>query len=234
MLLKSVLVPDVYTGAAQVANTLLALYGGGANGGAGGGGKGGGTGGGGVGGGDGGAGDGGGCGGGGEGGGSGGGGLGGGCGGDGLGGGVGGGEGDVGEARDIHPLNKRPVGERAALWALNHVYEQKVVSAGPGFAKVTFADGKATVAFIKDAEGLALRGPGGFELAGEDRKFFPAKAELKGTSIEVTAAEVSKPVALRYAFLNFPECTIYNGAGLPALPFRTDDWPVRPLEQNQK
>lgn len=137
---------------------------------------------------------------------------------------------DVGESREIHPLNKRPVGERAALWALDHVYGQKVVSAGPSFGKVTFSDGKATVAFTRDAEGLALRGPGGFELAGEDRKFFPGKAGLNGTAIEVTAAEVSKPVALRYAFQNFPECTVYNATGLPALPFRTDDWPVRTAE----
>ena len=135
---------------------------------------------------------------------------------------------DVGEAANIHPLNKKPVGERAALWALNHVYGQMVVAEGPKFGQVEFSAGKAVVNFTANADGLTLKSPGGFELAGADRKFFPAKAELKGGALEVIAAEVGKPVALRYAFLNFPECTIYNGAGLPALPFRTDDWPVKP------
>ena len=136
---------------------------------------------------------------------------------------------DVGEATNIHPANKKPVGERAALWALNHVYGQKVVSEGPKFGKVEFSAGKAVVHFTANAEGLTLKSPGGFELAGENRKFVPAQAALKGGALEVMAAEVGNPVALRYAFLIFPECTIYNGAGLPALPFRTDDWPVKPV-----
>ena len=135
---------------------------------------------------------------------------------------------DVGDPTNIHPANKKPVGERAGLWALNHVYGQKVVCEGPGFGKVAFSAGKAVVPLATNKEGVVLKSPGGFELAGEDRKFVPAKAELKGETLEVTAPEVSKPVALRYAFLNFPECTLYNGAGLPAMPFRTDDWPLVP------
>lgn len=135
---------------------------------------------------------------------------------------------DVGDAGNIHPLNKKPVGERAALWTLNHVYGEKLVSEGPGFGKVDFVTGKAVVPLTTNKEGVVLKSPGGFELAGEDRKFYPARAELKGETIEVSAPEVSKPVALRYAFLNFPECTLYNGAGIPALPFRTDDWPLVP------
>jgi len=135
---------------------------------------------------------------------------------------------DVGEPTNIHPHNKKPVGERAGLWALNHVYGQKVVCEGPGFGKVAFSAGKAVVPLATNTEGVVLKSPGGFELAGEDRKFVPAKAELKGETLEVTAPEVAKPVALRYAFLNFPECTVYNGAGLPAMPYRTDDWPLVP------
>ncbi|NBZ95176.1 MAG: hypothetical protein EBR40_01885 [Proteobacteria bacterium] len=135
---------------------------------------------------------------------------------------------DVGDAGNIHPLDKKPVGERAALWALNHVYGEKVVSEGPGFGKVDFATGKAVVPLTSNKEGVVLKSPGGFELAGKDRKFYPAKEELKDGSIEVSSPEVSKPVALRYAFLNFPECSLYNGAGIPALPFRTDDWPLVP------
>ncbi len=136
---------------------------------------------------------------------------------------------DVGDPTNIHPPNKKPVGERAALWALNHVYGQKVVAEGPGFGKVEFAAGKALANLTTNKDGLVLKSPGGFELAGVDRKFYPAKAELMGDKLTVTAQEVSKPVALRYAFLNFPECTVYNGAGLPALPFRTDVWTVQPL-----
>ena len=136
---------------------------------------------------------------------------------------------DVGEPTNIHPHNKQPVGDRAALWALNHVYGQQVVAEGPGFGKVTFAAGKALVPLTTNKDGVVLKGPGGFELAGADQKFIPAKAELKGASLEVTAPEVPTPVALRYAFLNFPECTVYNGAGIPAMPFRTDDWPVQPV-----
>ena len=137
---------------------------------------------------------------------------------------------DVGEAGNIHPLNKKPVGQRAALWALNHVYGQKVVSEGPGFGNVDFSNGKAVVPLTGSKEGVVLKSAGGFELADASRRFYPAKAELKGETLEVIAPEVAKPVALRYAFLNFPECTVYNGAGLPAMPFRTDDWPVNPGE----
>jgi len=135
---------------------------------------------------------------------------------------------DVGDPTNIHPPNKKPVGERAALWALNHVYGHKVISEGPKFGKIDLSSGKAVVAFAANAEGLMLKSSGGFELAGEDRKFVPAKAELKGATLEVSTPAVSNPVALRYAFLNFPECTVYNGAGLPALPFRTDMETVGP------
>jgi len=141
---------------------------------------------------------------------------------------------DVGDPTNIHPANKKPVGERAALWALNHLYGQKVVAEGPKFGKIDFSNGKAVVAFAANAVGLTLKGPGGFELAGADRRFYPAKAELKGEMLEVTATEVSKPMALRYAFLNFPECTVYNGADLPALPFRTDTETIGPSPPRNK
>ncbi|MFA6293093.1 MAG: sialate O-acetylesterase [Victivallales bacterium] len=136
---------------------------------------------------------------------------------------------DVGDAGNIHPKNKQTVGQRTAFWALGHVYGKKLISDGPKVGRVAFAQGKAVVSFSENAEGLTLKGPGGFELAGADQKFFPAKAEIKGESLEVTAPEVANPAALRYAFKNFPECTVYNGAGLPALPFRTDVWLVKPV-----
>lgn len=133
---------------------------------------------------------------------------------------------DLGQAANIHPSNKQDVGLRAALWALRNVYSRSLVCEGPRLAKVNFEAGKAVVAVTGEKDGLLLKSPAGFELAGEDRKFVAAKAELKDGSIVVTSPGVSTPVALRYAFLNFPTCTVYNGAGLPALPFRTDRWTV--------
>ena len=133
---------------------------------------------------------------------------------------------DVGEEKNIHPHNKKPVGERAAMWALSHVYKKEVVGDGPKVGLVEYAVGKAIVKFTEHADGLVLKSAGGFQLAGADKKFYPAKAELKGKTIEVTAPEVAVLVALRYDFLNYPESTVYNGAGIPALPFRTDDWAI--------
>ena len=135
---------------------------------------------------------------------------------------------DLGQAQNIHPANKQQVGLRAALWALRTVYGRSLVCEGPRLSKVRFEAGKAVVTVTGEKDGLMLKSPAGFELAAEDRKFVAATAELKDGCITVTSPSVSAPVALRYAFLNFPTCTVYNGAGLPALPFRTDRWPVDP------
>jgi sialate O-acetylesterase len=139
---------------------------------------------------------------------------------------------DLGEkSYTTHPPNKQAVGERAALWALAQVYGRPIEGDGPRFGGITFAPGKASVELLGNAQGLRITGPGGFELAGADRKFIPARAALQEGRIELTAPGVERPEALRYAFGNFPECTVYNGAGLPALPFRTDRWPVQPGER---
>jgi hypothetical protein len=132
---------------------------------------------------------------------------------------------------NIHPPNKKPVGERAALWALHHTYGQNIISEGPGFGKVEFTAGKAVVPVTTNKDGLVLKSPKGFELAGENQNFYPANAVLQGDTIVVTSPQVPTPVALRYAFFNSPKCTVYNNAGLPALPFRTDDWPVPPASE---
>ena len=138
---------------------------------------------------------------------------------------------DVGDATNIHPPNKQAVGRRAALWVLQNVYAQTLVSAGPVFGEVVFSAEKAEVPVRENAEGLMLKGPEGFELAGADGKFHPAQAVLRGSWIVVTADGVNRPTALRYAFQNMPACTVYNGAGLPALPFRTDRWSVGPAAE---
>ena len=94
-----------------------------------------------------------------------------------------------------------------------------------------FSAENAEVPVEENGEGLMLKGPEGFELAGADGRFYPAQAVLSGNRIIVTAPGVTRPSALRYAFQNMPACTVYNGAGLPALPFRTDRWSVGPAAE---
>jgi sialate O-acetylesterase len=130
----------------------------------------------------------------------------------------------------IHPTNKKPVGQRSALWALEHVYGKAVISSGPVFGKVSFTAGKAIIEMPKGpySKGLSLTGTGSFTLAGDNQKFVSATATLVNGNIEVISPSIAQPVALRYAFVNEPNLTVFNSEGLPALPFRTDQWPVAP------
>jgi sialate O-acetylesterase len=134
---------------------------------------------------------------------------------------------DVGEVNDIHPKNKRPVGERLALLARRQVYgETTVVASGPRFAGLSVAGAVATVKLSHTDGGLVATGGTlkGFAVAGADEKFFEATAVIKGDTVEVTAAGVTAPVAVRYGWAGFPVTTLANGAGLPAFPFRSDEW----------
>jgi sialate O-acetylesterase len=76
------------------------------------------------------------------------------------------------------------------------------------------------------AKGDTLKG---FTIAAADKKFYPAHAVISGSKVVVNAGDVTNPVAVRYAWANNPDCNLYNGANLPASPFRTDDWPTTPL-----
>jgi sialate O-acetylesterase len=133
---------------------------------------------------------------------------------------------DIGVASLIHPPNKQEVGRRLAQVALAQVYGQKIPSSGPRYAGVRFEGGKAIVRFAEGSGQLVLRGNGSFEVAGEDRQFVPATGTLKGNEIEIAAASVANPVAVRYAFLNAPEMPLFNQDGWPALPFRSDSWEI--------
>ncbi len=135
---------------------------------------------------------------------------------------------DIGEAGNIHPRNKRDVGRRLALWALAKAYGKEVVHAGPVYEKMEIAGSKVSVHFRDESGGLLAKGGElkGFAVAGEDRKWVWARAEIDGSAVVVHSDEVPKPVAVRYAWANNPECNLYNKAGLPAGPFRTDTWPV--------
>ncbi|HYW95595.1 MAG TPA: sialate O-acetylesterase [Bacteroidales bacterium] len=134
---------------------------------------------------------------------------------------------DVGNRYDIHPKDKKTVGYRLALDALYMTYHKRVVFSGPCMTNVTFDGNKATVHF-EYAEGLKTNNgeaPTSFAMAGPDHKFYLADTKIDGNTVVLSCPEVPNPVAVRYAWAKNPVINLYNGAGLPALPFRTDDWP---------
>jgi len=135
---------------------------------------------------------------------------------------------DLGESNNLHPRNKKPVGERLALAAMHLAYGKDVAYAGPTFDKTTFNDGKATLSFTNIGGGLVGRGPKltGFEIAGDDQKFVEADARIVGDTVVAWSDDVPTPVAVRYAFAPAPAVSLSNKVGLPAVPFRTDDWAV--------
>ncbi len=134
---------------------------------------------------------------------------------------------DIGEANDIHPKNKQDVGKRLALWALAKTYGKDVVYSGPSY-KAMKVDGNRVILSFDHIGGGLVAGGGeslkGFSIAGADRKFVWADAKIEGDTVVVTAEEVAAPVAARYGWANNPVCNFRNKAGLPASPFRTDDW----------
>jgi sialate O-acetylesterase len=138
---------------------------------------------------------------------------------------------DIGEANDIHPRNKQDVGKRLALNAFKIAYGKDVVHSGPMYESVAFKDGKAYVSFAETGSGLEVKDRygylKGFTVAGRDRKFHWAKAELvDDKTVVVYSEEVPDPVSVRYGWANNPDdVNLYNKEGLPANPFRTDDWP---------
>ena len=133
---------------------------------------------------------------------------------------------DIGEARDIHPKNKQDVGKRLALNALAKDYGKDVEFSGPVFKSINI-EGNLTKLSFDHAKGLMAKGGDlkRFEIAGVDKKFVWADAKIEGNQVIVTSESVEFPVAVRYAWSDNPEgCNLYNEAGLPASPFRTDSW----------
>ena len=133
---------------------------------------------------------------------------------------------DVGEVDNIHPIDKQDVGHRLAVIALQKTYGQKIISSGPVFSTVNFTNGAAEVTFTEIGGGLAVKGSAltGFELAGVDHVFHPAEAKITGAAVAVHSDAVAAPVAVRYAWHNAPEAALINSEGLPAVPFRSDEW----------
>jgi sialate O-acetylesterase len=141
---------------------------------------------------------------------------------------------DIGDKANIHPPNKRPVGERLAKLALRDVYGKKVIVDGPSYASHEIKNGKVIVHFNHRQEGLKIgKREGiptdtlmGFAIAGEDKTFVWADAKIEGDDVIAWSDKVEKPVAVRYGYIQYHEVNLFNGAGLPAVPFRTDDWPL--------
>ncbi len=136
---------------------------------------------------------------------------------------------DIGEANDIHPRNKQDVGKRLAALALNKVYEKGNVFSGPQFKSMRVEENKIRISFEHVGGGLLANDKygyiKGFEIAGSDQRFVYAKAWIEGEEVVVSANEVSKPVAVRFAWADNPEdANLYNQEGFPAIPFRTDNW----------
>lgn len=160
---------------------------------------------------------------------------------------------DVGDKDDIHPTKKEPVGERLALAARHIAYGEKLVWSGPTYRGMKVKRNRAILSFDHVGSGLEARPappvPGqtnsvgsaieylavsgilnapltGFAMCGKDRKFFWANAEIDGDEVVVTHPQIDKPVAVRYGWADFPVVNLFNREGLPASPFRTDDFPM--------
>ena len=155
---------------------------------------------------------------------------------------------DLGEAEDIHPVRKREVGERLARLALANDYGRRLVTTGPRYESFRIAGRSIVVRFTDVAGGLRVIPSGdfagdrygsrgekvekaesgvlsGFQIAGPDRVWHWADARIEGNTVVVSSADVPHPVAVRYAWSANPVCNLFNAEGLPAWPFRTDDWP---------
>jgi sialate O-acetylesterase len=135
---------------------------------------------------------------------------------------------DVGDKDDIHPTKKAPVGARLALAARRIAYGEKITHTGPAYKSMKVRSGKAVLSFTNVGQGLEARGGAltGFAIAGEDRKFVWANAEIEGGNVVVSSPSVPTPVAVRYGWSDFPVVNLWNKDGLPASPFRTDAFPM--------
>lgn len=134
---------------------------------------------------------------------------------------------DIGEENDIHPKNKQEVGRRLALLAEANDYGMKIAYSGPMYSGYTVEGNVFKISFKNTFGGLKTndeKAPRGFQIAGPDHKFVWADARIQGDNIIVSSPYIKFPIAVRYAWADNPVSNVYNVAGLPASPFRTDDW----------
>ena len=148
---------------------------------------------------------------------------------------------DIGDPHDVHPKDKLDIGVRLALAARKVAYSENVVHSGPIFQEIKVEGAAVRVKFAETGSALMIgqapwRAEGveplpsdkliGFTIAGDDRRWFAANAKIEDDCVVVTSPEVPKPVAVRYGWANAPRCNLYNKEGLPASPFRTDEWSI--------
>ncbi|MBN2012179.1 9-O-acetylesterase [candidate division KSB1 bacterium] len=135
---------------------------------------------------------------------------------------------DIGDADDIHPRNKQEVGRRLALNARKLVYGEDIVRSGPIYEGMSIEGNNVRITFKNTGSGLMTKGNEkltGFAIAGADKVFKWANAEIDGNTVVLHHPDIEQPVAVRYAWQSNPTCNLYNKEGLPASPFRTDSWP---------
>ena len=130
---------------------------------------------------------------------------------------------DIGTPENIHPPDKKTVGQRLSLAARAVAYGEQIEYSGPLPRQVTPEDGALRVWF-DHSSGLTARGGAvkGFEIAGRDRKFVPGEARIDGQTLMVSSPSVTAPVKVRYGWANSPNCNLFNGEGLPASPFEAE------------
>jgi sialate O-acetylesterase len=135
---------------------------------------------------------------------------------------------DLGDPKDIHPKDKDPVGARLALCAQAIAYNEKVVYSGPEYSGLKVDGNRAVLSFKHQGGGLQAKGGQllGFTIAGADKEFVKADAIIQDDTVVVTHPKVANPVAVRYGWANYPVVNLYNREGLPASPFRTDNFPL--------
>jgi sialate O-acetylesterase len=134
---------------------------------------------------------------------------------------------DVGDPKDLHPHRKLEVGQRLALWSEGTTYKQPLEYSGPLYESMRIDGSEIRLRFTRVGSGLEARSGTelhGFAIAGADRKFHWAEARIDGDTVVVSSRDVPSPVAVRYAWADSPVCDLFNKDGLPASPFRTDDW----------
>jgi len=136
---------------------------------------------------------------------------------------------DVGDEKDIHPKDKKTVGERLALAGLKIAYGKNIPYSGPLYKSMKVKGNEVRLSFEHTDGGLSFKGDKavGFTIAGEDMNFVEADARIDGKYVYVSSDAVTNPAAVRYGWAAYTECNLYNGAGLPASPFRTDDTDLR-------
>jgi len=154
---------------------------------------------------------------------------------------------DVGTGHNIHPYDKIDVGRRLAAQALRIAYGQNIVSTGPRFSSMTIEGNKIRIKWkdigsslklavspfvsndpVNDNPALPTDKPLSFDIAGADKKWVVAQAQLDGNDVLVWSDQVPQPVAVRYGWAQNPQINLYNKEGFPAVPFRTETWPAEP------